>query len=220
MSFNKILILCIALFSFSSCFEIVEEVNINSQNGGTYILTANFSKSKLRLHSLMKLDTFMGAKIPRQYELNEYINKAEKAIKETPGVSLVSKTVDFENFIFTIRFDFDKTATLNNALNNAARNISPEKELAFQSIFGSTLNIFIRNKIPDDSLAAKLNIYNKHLELIQGASIRSIYRFPKEVKGVSNSSALVSKNKKAVMLKQNIPDIILHPILFTNTINF
>jgi hypothetical protein len=220
MSLSKFFFLGLVLLCFSSCFEIIEEVNYNNSESGSYLLTANFSKSKLRLKSLMKMDTFMGAKIPREYEINSYIYAAEEAIKKVPGISQVQYHTDYENYIFTCSFDFDSTANLNKALNIVSKEVSTNKNFPYWNIFSSTEQSFVRNKTPDDSISAILAERKKLLELIPDASMTSIYRFQKEVKSISNPKAMISKNKKAVMLKQNVTEILLNPIIFTNTINF
>ena len=204
--------------SLSSCFDIIEDVTFEDANKGKYMLIANLSQSKMKLKTILKLDTFMGVNIPSETEIKQTIARVETAIKNTSGVSNFTKTVDFENFIFNVSFQFDKTETLNKALNNAALASSNKNKLPYWNIFSFSNNQFDRNKTPNDSLA-KLAAKDKgKLSLISGANITSVYKFYTEVKSVSNSKASVSKNKKAVMLKQSIKDIILNPSLFANTI--
>lgn len=204
--------------SLSSCFDIIEDVSYEDAKKGKYTLIANCSQSKTRLKTILKLDTFMGVNIPSEAEIRNTIAKAELAIKKTSGVSNVSKTLDFENYIFNISFKFDSTAVLNKALNNAALATSNKNNLPFWNVFDFTNQHFTRKKIPNDSIAKILTKDKGKLNLINGASITSVYKFSTEVKSVTNAKAIIAKNKKAVMLKQSIKDVMLNPSIFTNTI--
>lgn len=207
-------------FCLSGCFEIVEEVNYKDKESGVYMLTVNCSKSKLKLKTISKLDSFLGAKIPKEAEIRESFGLAQDAIAATKGISNVNQTMDFENYIATLTFSFDNTEHLNEALNNAAQTSSKKNPLPYTNVFSFKNNVFMRHKTPDDSLNDLSKIKSSQLSLIGDATITSIYRFANEIIKTTNKKALVSKNKKAVMLKQSISDVILHPELFINTITF
>lgn len=203
----------------SGCFEMVEEVTYKDASSGEYMLTMNCSKSKGKLKALMALDSFLGVKVPSQARINAYFNAISNAAKKTQGISKVHTTRDFENFIFTFSCTFDKTENLNKAINEAAKTISRKKTPPYLNVFSMSSTAFTRHQTPSDSLA-KLARSNPNLKLLAGATAVSIYRFAKEIKSVSNPQAKISPNKKAVMLKHDITDIISTPSLFTNTITF
>lgn len=211
--------ICLFAILLSGCFEMVEEVTYKDASSGDYMLTMNCSKSKTRLKTLMTLDSFLGVKIPNQARINAYFNAAVNAIKKTEGITKVTSTRDFENFIFTVSFTFDKTEHLDKAINEAAKACTRKKTLPYFNVFGMSSTAFTRYQTPGDSMAKRAK-NNPNLKLLAGATVVSIYRFPKEVKSVSNSKAKISPNKKAVMLKQDIIDIISTPSIFTNTITF
>jgi hypothetical protein len=209
-----------ALLLLSSCFEVIEEVTYKNVEGGTYLVTVNCSQSKTKLGALMKLDTFMGLDIPTSYEVSRYFDQAVSAVKKFPGISNVRRTEDFENFIFTFSMDFDKTETLNKAINAAAVCVTRKSNLPYYNVFGMGNDTFQRNQTPNDSIAGIIKKNEDKLKLISGAKAISIYRFTKTVGKVSNPKATVAKNKKAVMLQQSVSDILLNPSLFSNTITF
>ena len=209
-----------ACLCLCGCFETIEEVTYTDSQSGTYLLTLNCSKSKSRLKALVKLDTFMGLNIPKQWEVSNYFNTASLAVEKVPGISQVNYTEDYTNFIFTFTFKFDKTETLNKAINAAAVSITNKSNLPYYNVFNSSEETFQRNKTPNDSMARLAKKSSQHLKLISGAKATAIYRFHKPVKKVSNSKAVISKNGKAVMLQQDLPKIITDPALFTNTITF
>lgn len=216
----RVLLLILGSVSLTGCFEVIEEVTYKDAESGTYELTLNCSQSKTRLKALAKLDTFMGLDIPKDYQIYAYAAQAEAAVKSIPGTSNINSQIDFENFILRFTFSFDKTETLNKAINAAAKNITEKSNLPYYNVFASSANSFERHETPNDSISSLIRAEKDKLKLIEGAKATSIYRFPKPVKKVSNAKAKISKNAKAVMLQQSISDIMLNPSLFTNTITF
>ncbi len=213
----KTLLLFVPLLLLSSCFEFIEEVTYADADKGNCLLTLNCSQSKIKLKNLMKLDTFMGLNIPDISRLRQDIANAKTLVAAIPGIHNVSTGSDFENFIFTIKFDFDSTASLNRALNAIAKAESEKHPLPYYQVYERSAQKFARLKIPDDSTANLAN-KNGNLGLIAGATATSIYRFTQPVVSTSNKKALISKNKMAVMLKQPVTDIIKQPATFSNTI--
>lgn len=211
-------LICFFAILLSGCFEMVEEVTYKDADSGDYLLTMNCSKSKVKLKTLMTLDSFLGVKIPSQARMNAYFNAIANAARKTQGITKVTTTRDFENFIFTFSCSFDKTENLNKVINEAAKSCS-RKKIPHLNVFGMSSTAFSRYQTPNDSISKRLR-NNPNLNLLAGATVVSIYRFTKEVKSVSNSKAKISPNKKAVMLKQDITDIISTPSIFSNTITF
>lgn len=215
----KTFLLLLPLVFLSSCFEFIEEITYTDSEKGQCLLTLNCSQSKIKIKNLMKLDTFMGLNIPSIGQLQNDIIKAKKLIGEIEGINTVITSSDFDNFIFTVKFNFDSTASLNKALNAIAKVESTRHPIPYYTIYEKNNTQFIRNKVPDDSTSAKA-VKQGNLSLIAGATATSIYRFAQPVKSISNAKALISKNKQAVMLKQPVADIIKKPSLFSNTILF
>lgn len=213
----RTIILILPLLLLSSCFEFIEEVNYTGERNGNCVLTLNCSQSRIKLKNLIKLDTFMGLNLPGIDKVKADIAKAEKLVAQIPGISLVSSESDFENFIFTFKFSFDSTEALNLALNKIAAVESERHPLPFYTVYRSNSTEFERLKLPDDSVANNAQVKDK-LGWFSGATATSIYRFTKTVSSVSNKKALISKNKKAVMLKQSIIDIVKKPEIFSNII--
>ena len=213
----RTIILILPLLLLSSCFEFIEEVNYIGERNGNCVLTLNCSQSRIKLKNLIKLDTFMGLNLPGIDKVKADIAKAEKLVAQIPGISLVSSESDFENFIFTFKFSFDSTEALNLALNKIAAVESERHPLPFYTVYRSNSTEFERLKLPDDSVANNAQVKDK-LGWFSGATATSIYRFTKTVSSVSNKKALISKNKKAVMLKQSIIDIVKKPEIFSNII--
>lgn len=215
----KTLLLFAPLLFLSSCFEFIEEITYTDADKGNCLITLNCSQSKIKLKNLMKLDTFMGLNIPNEFRVRHDIQTAEGLVRKIQGIHNVTANIDFENFIFTFKFDFDSTASLNRALNAIAKAESEHHPLPYYQVYEKNTKQFTRLKLPDDSTASKA-AKNGNLSLLAGATATSIYRFQSAVASTSNKKALISKNKMAVMLKQPVTDIVKQPSLFSNTILF
>ena len=215
----KTLLLIVPLVFFSSCFEFIEEITYTDSEKGNCLMTLNCSQSKIKLKNIMSLDSFMGLDIPDVSRIKDDIAKAKTILAGIEGIHNVMSSSDFENFIFTVKFNFDSTASLNRALNAIAKVESSKHPLPYYNIYDKSQQQFTRHKVPDDSASSQA-IKTGRLGLISGATATSIYRFPQAVKSTSNPKALISKNTLAVMLKQPVVDIIKQPAIFSNTILF
>jgi len=216
----KSIILLSGLMLLCGCFEVIEEVTYKDSESGTYLMTLNASQSKTKLQALMNMDSFMGTKIPQRHDIYRYCSLASLAAGKIKGVSAANYTVDFDKFIFTFTFNFDNTETLNQAINAAAQATASKDNLPYYNVFAFHNQTFQRHQTPNDSIAQLAKDKQDQLKLISGAKATSIYRFAKPVSKISNTHAKISKNKKAVMLQQQITDILTNPALFTNTITF
>jgi hypothetical protein len=217
---TKLILLLAGCLCLTGCFELIEEVSYSDAEAGTYLLTLNCSKSKSRLKALIKLDTFMNMNIPSEGEVRRHFQLAHDAVSKVPGITAADYTIDDENFIFTFSFKFDKTESMNKAINNAAMAVTNKSVLPYYNVFSYHNDTFVRRKTPNDSAAQQIKNSQQHLKLITGSKVTSIYRFQKQVLKSSNTKAAISKNKKAVMLQYDLPKILLDPSLFTNTITF
>ena len=98
-------IMMLSVFA-TGCFEIREEVNMNSDGSGQLTLTVNMSESKTNLASYMKMDEVQGMEVPTKEEIEAEIERVKRALANSKGISNVSSSSDFENFIFKIKGDF------------------------------------------------------------------------------------------------------------------
>ncbi|MEC3880624.1 hypothetical protein [Parapedobacter sp. 10938] len=59
---------------FSSCFQLIKEMTVNSDGSGTFALTANLSQSRSKLASVMLLDSINGHKVPSKPDVRKEIS--------------------------------------------------------------------------------------------------------------------------------------------------
>lgn len=210
--------LLIPLFLLTSCFDILDKVNIKADGSGEYSLILNASKSKTRLASISKMETVNGKKVPKKAEIEAKINEAARVFKSVPGISNVKTSMDFDNYILKLSCNFKKIENINAGLEQLkAKNILGK--MIPTQIYGqsSDKKTFTRNKINTfKSDYDKLSKADK--EVFNDAKYISILQFENTIRSQSNPAYLLAPNKKALKLDGNILDLILQKKQIQNNI--
>jgi hypothetical protein len=202
-----------------SCFEIIEQVFIKDDGSGNFELVLNMSKSKTKINSIMKMKKVNGHDVPGKDEITKKVNDLEKTIQQTPGISNVKSSMDFDNYIATLSCSFTKVSSLNAAVKNISnkeKNKNPAVEKSYE--YDAAGKLFSRlNKFSLKEEYHKMS--NADREIFATANYTSIFRFTSDVTATSNKESKVAGNKKAVMLKLNVLDIITGKNSIENKIN-
>ncbi len=213
------MICLLSIFCLTSCFDVVEEINMKSNGSGSIQGTLNLSKSKTKVASLMKLDKIDGIQIPNQAEIRKEMAVIVNLLKNTPGISNVKQRLDFDNYIASISCDFQNMQALNAYTNTLSKHFKAKinSYSSYSYDAGSkTLKRNYKHSMEGKKEFEKLRPENR--QSFGQAFYTSIYRFENLVAKQQNNLAKVSPNKKAVMLKVNIPDLINGKVDLTNTI--
>lgn len=214
---KRIVLYLFPLLFLTSCFEVVEELDLKRDDSGTFRYTINLSQSKLELNTALKLDTFMGVKIPSESYLRGQMTKANTLISGTEGIRKASYTADFDNYIFIYNIQFDSLKALDKALENTYYTMSNNKKNLFNDKFLMPKNILKRESNIDSlGLFKKMNSSKKGA--LKEATYTCVYRFEDKVKNVSNKNARTSPNGKAVMLRCNVKSLLNNEITLRNNI--
>lgn len=222
MSIKKLFIYCTLILcslSLTSCFEIIEEIKLFRNGSGEVVLTFNLSQSKTRVASVMLLDSINGYKVPSKKDINYELNAITNNLRNSTGISKVNSNVDFNNYIATISFSFKEVSNINNVFKNilARQDIQVPNQNLYS--FNANNQVFIRKYQSDRNTISSFNKLKKEdKEVFKNAQFTSITRFEQSVKSVNNKSAIVSKSKKAVMLKANMMDLIYDKSNISNQI--
>lgn len=209
-----------AVLSLSSCIEIVDDIALNDDGSGTFKYSINFSSSKVKISSLLALDSLDGKKIPSQEEIKQKINHFIGVFERNEGISNVNVTSDFENYIFKLKCDFKSVAMLQEAIKSTVRTeIKDNNELLDEKTNWLTWKTgsFDRS-VPDFTIKKAKELSNDEVNLLKEGSYISITRFQRAVKDFSNENAVLAKNKMAVMLKTNMYSLTQNPNLLENSI--
>ena len=212
MKFPKILLyvlLASVILSLSSCFEIIEEINMTNNGSGDVTFTINLSQSKTKLASIMLLDSVNGYKVPSEKDLKQELNNAVAYLRKSVGISNVKSTADFNNFIASVHFSFKDVSNINNITKSVLKDQKVKVPNNSYYQFHPASALFVRKY---EHLSTARTSFNKlkssDKEVFKTAGYVSIYRFQSPVSKVTNNNAVVSKSKKAVMLKSSVMDII------------
>jgi hypothetical protein len=213
------LILLTIPFLFQSCFELVEQVQLNKDGSGNFQLTLNLSQSKTKLNSIMKLASINGHPVPTKAEINTQLRDIETMLKKTDGISNVKTSIDFENYICVVSYSFLNVTQLNQSVKNIGlKENLKAAELSDNYSYDVSKKIFQRkNKFQLKDIYSKMS--NADKEVFSSASYTSIFKFESPVITSSNKDAKVSPSKKAVMLKESALDIITEKKSIENKIN-
>lgn len=205
----KYLFLTFLIVSLSSCFEIIEEVNVNNDGSGALSYTVNLSQSRTKINSLMMLDSLNGYKIPDENDIRLKINEVLNLIEKTEGISNLTQKLNFQDFVFEFSCDFADP----NALNEATKIVKSVYEINDpyansddHFTFNSSSKSFRRKG--DYSGEADLDkVKEEDLALLKNAEFTGIYRFQSEIYSASNTGTRISPNRKAAMMKAKVLDL-------------
>lgn len=218
--FLKQVVLLIPLLFLTSCFDILDKVNVKADGSGEYTVILNASKSKTRLASISKMETINGKKVPKKAEIENKINEAAKVFRATPGISNVKTSMDFDNYIIKLSCNFKKIENINAGLEQLkAKNILGK--MIPSHIYNQSLQkkSFVRNKI--NTFKTDYDKMSKaDKEIFNGAKYISVLQFENTIKSQSNTLYLLSPNKKAIKFEANILDLILQKKQLQNNIFF
>ncbi|WP_336690292.1 MULTISPECIES: hypothetical protein [unclassified Chryseobacterium] len=216
----KKMFLLLPLLLLTSCFDILDKINVKADGSGEYSLILNASKSKTRLASISKMETINGKKVPKRSEIEAKINEAARIFKATPGISNVKTSMDFDNYIIKLSCNFKKIENINAGL----------EQLKAKNIVGKMVPVQLYSQSPEkktftrNKVSSFKNDYNKmskaDKEVFNDAKYTSVMQFENTIKAQTNNSYLLSPNKKAVKLEANVLDFILQKKQLQNTILF
>jgi hypothetical protein len=216
----KKMFLLLPLLLLTSCFDILDKINVKADGSGEYSLILNASKSKTRLASISKMETINGKKVPKKSEIEAKINEAARIFKATPGISNVKTSMDFDNYIIKLSCNFKKIENINAGL----------EQLKAKNIVGKMVPVQLYSQSPEkktftrNKVSSFKNDYDKmskaDKEVFNDAKYTSVMQFENTIKAQTNNSYLLSPNKKAVKLEANVLDFILQKKQLQNTILF
>ena len=219
MKFRMIFFLFVLFFSLVSCIDIFDDLTIHNDGTGTYKYSVNLSASKLKINSILALDSLDGKKVPSIIEIQNEINRVEKLFEEKKGISNVFIETDFTNFLFKFQCDFDSLSCLENAVKSILKSENWVKNIEDLTPvwFSQDENKFSRI-IPDITINRSRSLNSSEVELLSLGKYRSITRFDREIESYENETARLNPSKTAIALQTNIYSLINNSKLLENTI--
>jgi hypothetical protein len=203
----------ILLISLSGCFEVIEEMNLNRDGSGHFTYTINASQSKVKLKSVMLMDSINGYRVPSPREIEQEMQKAKTQLSQQTGISGVEIRMDHASFIYSISASFTSVAHLNQALNLIAKNEMEQRSNVPQFIpfdnYAFDGQTFVRLEPKEDRSRNYYQAKAEDREVIDQAQAIGIFRFEQAVASASHPLARISPSGKAVMVKANVRDLLL-----------
>jgi hypothetical protein len=209
----------ITLFSLNSCIEIFDDLTIHNDGTGTFKYNINLSSSKLKINSILALDSLNGVKVPSIEVVKSEIARIKSKFELKMGISNVTIESNFTDFIFKIKCDFTNVGNLQTAIKeivseeNLLKNID-DLSHNWVSWEGQKLT---RN-IPDISFKTTKELTANEIELLTQGKYTSITRFDRPIEKFDNQTGKLSASKMAIMLQTNTYSLIQNAKLLENTI--
>ncbi|RZF61959.1 hypothetical protein [Sphingobacterium corticibacterium] len=212
-------LLVIGCLTLSSCFDLVEQIDMNHKGAGTIKATLNLSKSRTKVASLMKMKQFNGIDIPSETTIKQEMAQVVRTLKSTSGISDVQYNLDFQNYIATLSCHFENVQ----ALNDFSKTLSGQFKTQITSYnsyqYDRASQTFSRSYTYTPNLAKEFSkVPNDDRDLFADAYYTNIIRFDKNIQSQSHKNAKISANKQAVFLKVKATDLINGSTSLTNTI--
>lgn len=206
------------LLSFTSCFELIEQVFVKKDGSGNMQFTLNLSKSKTKINSIRQMKTINGRDVPSENEIKQKIKELEKSVAKTAGITGVKTTMDFDNYIVTMTCNFTNANQLNGIVKSVAKTGTEVKYLEKSYNYDAANSTFERlNKISVKKDYNKLS--NADKEVFATANYTAIYKFENTINSATNADAKISPSKKAIMLQYSVLDIIQNKKSIENKIS-
>lgn len=198
------LVLLFSFFGLTSCIEIIDDITLNNDGSGTLKYTINLSSSKVKINSILALDSLDGKKVPTIPEIEERIASFKKKLSAKTGISNVTIESNFTDYIFKLQCDFTNVIALQNALKDVIEEESKEKNIPeLEHNWLSWDGTKMTRSIPEITVKKTKDLKTEDIELMKQGNYTSITRFERPVEKFDNSAAILSKNKMAVMIKTN-----------------
>jgi hypothetical protein len=200
--------------------EILDDLSVNLDGSGTFKYTINLSSSKVKVNSILKLDSLDGKKVPKLPEIKSKINEFKLVLSKQPGISNVKMETNDVEFIVKLQCDFTNLANLQEGIKNAILSMNSDV-LNSESINHNWVSLngnkLVRT-VPNLSLKRLSEVKQSDLDLLKTGTYTTISRFAKTVQKSENTNASISKSGMAVMLKANMYSLTKNPKLLENTI--
>ena len=216
---KKIFWCILFIFSFSSCIEIFDEISLKNDGSGTFSYKINLSSSKIKVNSILALDSLDGAKVPSINEIKDKINKYKELISKKEGISNVKTETNFNDFILKFQCDFTSVVALQKAIKEVFEEESKSKTIKeLETNWLVWENNKLTRSIPSITQDFTSRLKREDLEALKNGKYFSISRFEKPIEKFDNPQSIVSPNKLNILVKNSTYSLIKNLKLLENTI--
>lgn len=219
MNIKLVFFLLLSLFSLGSCIEIFDDLTIHNDGSGTFKYHINLSSSKLKINSVLALDSLNGKKVPSIQEIKDEIERFKTKFQTKSGITNVTVESNFTDFIFKFKCDFTDV----NSLQNAIKEVIAEENLT-KSIDELSHNWIswegqkLTRSIPDIVIKKTKELTQEEIDLLNQGKYTSVTRFDRPIEKFDNTAAKLTPSKLAIMIQSNTYSLIQNAKILENTI--
>lgn len=219
MQFYKYILTLSCLWLLSGCIEIIDDLTLNDDNSGTLKYSINLSSSKIKINSILALDSINGQKVPELDSIRHQIEFGIAQLKAKKGIKSVEFIADYDEFIFKVIIHFEHLDLLQEAFREMAKDdfkadLNQHNSINWLSFSDKKLT----RSIPLFIVDQKINLDNKEKERLKEGKYISITRFNSSIISCSNPASKIAKNQTACMIQENALSIVQNPKLIDNII--
>lgn len=205
------------ILTLSSCVDIWDDITLHANGTGTYKYTVNLSASKVKINSILALDSVDGKRIPKISEIKEKIEYYRNKLEEKEGISNVKVESDYTDFIFKITLDFESVAVLQNGIREIIREEIKEKDDPaldenWLSWDGKTLTRVVPNF---QTMIQKMKAEDQ--EKLKKGKYTCVSRFDKPIVKCDNPQAKISPTKVAGLIESNTYSVGTNPSILKSS---
>lgn len=213
-----VLSLILVLFLSQSCVDIFDDITVHSDGSGTYKYTINLSSNKVKVNSILALDSVNGRRVPKLPEIKEKIALYQKKLEEKEGISNVKVEANYEDFVFKFSCDFNSVSNLQEAIKEIIKEEGKDKTNALlsESWLSWDGKQLVRS-IPNIQSSIQ-KFTGDDMEALRNGQYIAVSRFDNQVLKTDNPQAQISPSKLAVMIKTTAYAVATNPTLLRNTI--
>ncbi|MCE3297086.1 MAG: hypothetical protein K0R65_2800 [Crocinitomicaceae bacterium] len=216
---KKVLLIVIPLLSLLSCVDMSDELILNSDGSGTFKYVLNLSQSKLKVNSILALDSLDGRKVPSIEEIKETINEYKHKLEEKEGISNVKVETDFSFFILKFQCDFTTVQNLQKAIRELAQ--EQDKKGEYKELNHTWLewdgSKLVRS-VPTLPAQLTRRLKQEDAEAMKKGKYTSITRFDRLIDYCENPQAKIPQSKTVCAIMTNPYALVQNIKLLENTI--
>ncbi|WP_341900235.1 MULTISPECIES: hypothetical protein [Fluviicola] len=214
----RIFLIGFLVLTLSSCVDLFDDITIHMDGTGKYRYTINMSASKVKINSILALDSVDGRRIPKLPEIKEKIEYYRNKLEEKQGISNVKVESNYNDFIFTISCDFENVVALQNGIREIVKEESKDKndpalDESWLSWDGKTLTRIVPSF---QSVIHKMKAEDQ--ENLKKGKYIAVSRFDKPIVKCDNTQARISPSKMAALIESNTYSVATNPSILRNTI--
>lgn len=213
----RVFLIGFLILILSSCVDIWDDITLHADGSGTYKYTVNMSASKVKINSILALDSVDGKRIPKLPEIKEKIEYYRNKLEEKQGISNVKVESNYDDFIFKISCDFESVSDLQDGIREIIKEEIKDKndpalDENWLSWDGKTLTRIVPNF---QNVIHKMKAEDQ--EKLKKGKYTSVSRFDKPIVKCDNPQARISPTKVAGLIESNTYSVGTNPSILKST---